>query len=65
MSAFAVVFSRMRFRICCPKIQVSLPKVYDETAEQTNGLTVLQLLLKINDCVIRGRKIWADQQSSD
>jgi len=31
--AFAVVFSRMSFRIRCPVLQVSLPEVYDKTAE--------------------------------
>jgi len=42
---FAVVFSRMSFRLRCPVLQVSLPEVYDKTAE-INGSTVLQLLLK-------------------
>ena len=36
--AFAVVFSRMRFRIRCPVLQVSLPEVYDKMAE-INGFT--------------------------
>ena len=38
--AFAVVFSWMSFRIRCPVLQVSLPEVYDKTAE-INGFTVL------------------------
>ena len=43
--AFAVVFSRMRVRIRCPVLHVSLPEVYDKTAE-INGFTVLQLLFE-------------------
>ena len=43
--AFAVVFSRMSFRIRCSVLQVFLPEVYDKTAE-INGYTVLQLLFK-------------------
>ena len=31
--AYAVVFSRMSFRIRCAVLQVSLPEVYDKTAE--------------------------------
>jgi len=43
ISAFAAVFSRMRFRIPrCPVLQVTLPEVYDKRAE-INELTVLQL----------------------
>jgi len=45
MRAFAVVFSRMRVRIRCPVLHVSLPEVYDKTAE-IYGLTVLQLLIE-------------------
>jgi len=40
--AFAVVFSRMNFRMRCPVLQVSLPKIYDRTAKII-GFTVLQL----------------------
>ena len=36
--AIAVVFSPMIFRISCPALQVSLPEVYDKTAE-INGFT--------------------------
>jgi hypothetical protein len=43
--AFAVVFSKMKFRIRCLVLQVSLSEVYDKTAE-TNGFTVLQLLFE-------------------
>jgi hypothetical protein len=62
--AFAVVFSRMSFRIRCPVLQVSLPEVYDKTAE-INRFTVLQLLLKAHDCVrpSMAERIWADQLS--
>jgi hypothetical protein len=42
---FAMVFSRMSFRIRGPVLQVSLPEFYDKTSE-INGFTVLQLLLK-------------------
>jgi hypothetical protein len=42
---FAVVFSRMSFRIRCPVPQVFLPEVYDKTAEII-GFTVLQLLFE-------------------
>ena len=38
--AFAVVFSRMSFRMRCPVLQLSLPQVYNKTAE-IHGLTVL------------------------
>jgi hypothetical protein len=64
--AFAVVFSRMSFRVRCPVLQVSLPEVYDKAAE-INGLSVLQLLFEdIRSCpTIHGRKIRADQQSLD
>jgi hypothetical protein len=64
--AFAVVFSWMRVRIRCPVLQVSLPEVYDETAE-INGLTILQLLFVIIRLrqTIHGRLMWADQQSLD
>jgi hypothetical protein len=41
---FAVVFSRLRVRIRCLVLQVSLPEVYGETAE-INGLTVLHFCL--------------------
>ena len=48
-SAFAAVFSRMRFRIPkCPVLQVSLPEVYDKMAE-INGFTVCSFCLKIYD----------------
>jgi hypothetical protein len=55
--AFAVVFSRMRFKIRCPVLQVSLPEVYNKTAE-INGFTVLQLLFEdIRLCqTMHGRK---------
>jgi hypothetical protein len=56
--AFAVVFSRMSFRIRCPVLQVSLPEVYDKTAE-INGFTVLQLLfedIRMRQ-IVHGRKI--------
>ena len=55
--AFTVVFSRMRFRIRCPLLQVSLPEVCDKMAE-INGLTILQLLFEdIRLCqTIHGRK---------
>ena len=43
--AFAVVFFRMSFRMRCPVLQVSLPKVYDKT-DEINGFTVLQLLFE-------------------
>ena len=36
---FAFVFSWMSIRIRCPVLQVSLPEVYDKTAE-INGFTV-------------------------
>ena len=67
--AFAVVFSRMMsFRIRCPVLQlkVSLPEVYDKTAE-INGFTVLQLLFEgIRLCQpSMAERIWADQQSLD
>jgi len=48
--AIAVVFSRMSFRMRCLVLHVSLPEVYDKTAE-INGFTVLQLCWKIYDCV--------------
>ena len=38
---FAVVFSRMSFRIRCPVLQVSLPEFYGKAAE-IDELTVLQ-----------------------
>ena len=41
--AIAVVFSPMIFRISCPALQVSLPEVYDKTAE-INGFTVQSFL---------------------
>ena len=55
--AFAVVFSRMSFRIRCPVLQVSLPEVYDKMAE-INGFTALQLLFEdIRLCqTIHGRE---------
>ena len=55
--AFAVVLSRMSFRIRCPVLQVSLPAVYDKPAE-INGLTILQLLfVKVRLCqTTLGRK---------
>jgi len=40
---FAVVFSRMSFRIRCPVLQVSLPEFYGKAAG-INGLTGLQFL---------------------
>ena len=43
--AFAIVFFRMSFRMRCPVLQVSIPEVYDKTAE-INGFTVLQLLFE-------------------
>ena len=43
--AFAVVFSRMSYRLRCPVLKVSLPEVYDKMAE-INGFTVLQLLFE-------------------
>ena len=43
--AFAVVFSRMSFRIRCSVLQVFLPEVYDTTAE-VNGPTLLQHLFE-------------------
>jgi hypothetical protein len=54
--AFAIVFSRVSFRLRCPLLQVSLPEVYDKTAE-INGFTVLQLLFEdIRLCqIIHGR----------
>ena len=48
--AFAVVFSRMSFRMRCPVLQVSLLEVYDKTAE-INGFTVLQPLFEDDNCV--------------
>ena len=55
--AFGVVFSQMSFRIMCPVLQVSLPEVYEKTAE-INVFTVLQLLFEdIRLCqTIYGRK---------
>ena len=44
--ALAVVLSRMNFRMRCPVLKVSLPEVYDKTAE-INGFTVLQLLFEL------------------
>jgi hypothetical protein len=63
---FAVVFSRMSFRMRCPVLQVSLPEVHDKTAE-INGFTVLQLCLKIYYCVrpSMAKRIWSDRQSLD
>ena len=57
--AFAFVIFRMS-RIRCPVLQVSLPEVYNKMAE-INGFTVLQLLLKIYDCVrpSMAERIWA------
>jgi hypothetical protein len=43
--ALAVVFSWMSFRMRCPVLQVSLPEVYDKTAE-IKGFTVMQLLFE-------------------
>ena len=48
----------MSFRIRCPVLQVSLPEVYDKTAE-INGFTVLQLLfedIRMRQ-IVHGRKI--------
>jgi len=47
----------MSFRIMCPVLQVSLPEVYEKTAE-INVFTVLQLLFEdIRLCqTIYGRK---------
>ena len=59
--AYAVLFSRMSFRMRCPVLHVSLPEVYDKTAE-INGFTVLQLLFEdMRLCqTVYGRKVWAD-----
>jgi hypothetical protein len=66
--AFAIVCSRMSFRIRCPVLQVSLPEVYHRTAE-INGFTVLQLLFEdIRLCQKNPWQKeygWADQQSVD
>ena len=55
---FVVVFSWMSFRMWCPVLHVSLPKVYDKMAE-INGFTVLQLLFEgIRLCqTVHGRKV--------
>ena len=55
---FTIVFSQRRTRKRCPILQVSLPEVYDKTAE---------INLKIYDLVrpSMAERIWADQQAFD
>ena len=64
--AFAVVFSRMRVRIRCPVLQVSLPEVYNKRL-RSMGSQFCSFCLKTHNCVrsSMAERIWADQQSLD
>jgi len=54
------------FRIGCPVLQVSLPEVYDKTAE-IDSSQFCSFCLKIKDWVRPSmtERIWADQQTLD
>ena len=64
--AFAVVFSRMSFRIRCPVLQVSLPESATKRLRSMSSQCCSFYLKWIYDCVrpfMAAERIWADQHS--